>query len=75
MHACLRSSNNLFTLYQKGIESGFTPSADEIAEPRPAMIIIVTTFTVTQHLVLPRVAVCRKVDTTKPSLVKMCKAL
>ena len=47
-HVCAAQTTHL--LFTEEVESDFTPSADEIAEPRPEIIIIVTAFTVTQKL-------------------------
>ena len=49
MHAHLRGSNNLLTLYQI-IEADYLSLADEIAEPCPDMKIKVTAITVAQKL-------------------------
>ena len=48
MHARLRGSKSLLTLYQIINKPDFPSSADEIAEPRPDMNIKVAAFTVSE---------------------------
>ena len=48
MHARLRGSKRLLTLYQLYIKPDFPSLADEIAEPRPDVNIKVTAFTVSE---------------------------
>ena len=48
MHARLRGSKSLLTVYQIIIEPDFPSLADEIAEQRPNMNIIVAAFTVSE---------------------------
>ena len=48
MHARLRGSESLLTLYQIINKTYFPSLADEIAEPRPGMNIKVTAFTVSE---------------------------
>ena len=48
MHARLRGSNCLFTLYQIINKPDFPSLADEIAEPHPDMNIKVAAFTVSE---------------------------
>ena len=48
MHAHLRGSKSLLTLYQIKIKPDFPSIADEIAEPHPDMNIKVTAFTVSE---------------------------
>ena len=48
MHARLRGSNNLLTLYQIINKPDFPSLADEIAEPHPDMNIKVAAFTVSE---------------------------
>ena len=48
MHAHLRGSKSLFTLYQIINKPDFLSLADEIAEPHPDMNIKVAAFTVSE---------------------------
>ena len=48
MHARLRGSKSLLTLYQIIIKPDFPSLADEIAEPHPDMNIKVAAFTVSE---------------------------
>ena len=49
MHARLRGSNSLLTLYQiKKIKPDFPSLEDEIAQPHPGMNIKVAAFTVSE---------------------------
>ena len=48
MHARLRGSNSLFTLYQIIDKTCFPSLADEIAKPHPDMNIKVAAFTVSE---------------------------
>ena len=48
MHARLRGSKSLLTLYQVINKPDFPSLADEIAEPRPDMNIKVAAFTVSE---------------------------
>ena len=48
MHACLRGSKSLLTLYQIINKTWFPFLADEIAEPHPDMNIKVAAFTVSK---------------------------
>ena len=48
MHARLRGSRSLFTLYQIINKTCFPSLADEIAEPHPDMNIKVAAFTVSE---------------------------
>ena len=48
MHARLRCSKSLLTLYQIKKKPDFPSLADEIAEPRPDMNIKVAAFTVSE---------------------------
>ena len=48
MHARLRGSKSLFTLYQIINKPDFPSLADEIAEPHPDMNIKVAAFTVSE---------------------------
>ena len=48
MHARLRGSKSLFTLYQIINKADFPSLADEIAEPHPDMYIKVTAFTLSE---------------------------
>ena len=48
MHALLRGSKSLFTLYQIINKPDFPSLADEIAKPHPDMNIKVATFTVSE---------------------------
>ena len=48
MHARLRGSKRLLTLYQIIIKTDFPSLAGEIAEPRPYMNIKVAAFTVSE---------------------------
>ena len=48
MHARLRGSKSLFTLYQIINKPDFPCLADEIAEPHPDMNIKVAAFTVSE---------------------------
>ena len=48
MHARLRGSKSLFTLYQIINQPDFPSLADELAEPHPDMNIKVAAFTVSE---------------------------
>ena len=48
MHARLRGSKRLLTVYQIIMKPDFPPFAGEIAEPRPDMNIKVAAFTVSE---------------------------
>ena len=48
MHACLRGSKSLFTLYQIIKKTDFPSLAYEIAEAHPDMNIKVAAFTVSE---------------------------
>ena len=48
MHARLRGSKSLFTIYQIIIKPDFPSLADEIAEPHPDMNIRVAALTVNE---------------------------
>ena len=48
MHARLRGSKSLLTLYQIINKPDFPPLADEMAEPSPDMNIKVAAFTVSE---------------------------
>ena len=48
MHARLRGSNSLFTLYQIINKPDFPSLADKIAEPHPDMNIKVAAFTASE---------------------------
>ena len=50
MHARLRGSKSLLTLYQIINKPDFPSLADEIAEPNPDMNIKVAAFTVSEKL-------------------------
>ena len=48
MHALLRGSKSLFTLYQIINKPDFPSLADDIAKPHPDMNIKVATFTISE---------------------------
>ena len=51
MHACLRGSQSLFTIYQITCIHDFPSLADGIAEPHPNMNIKVAAFTVSEKYI------------------------